>query len=83
MASIEKTGLCAHLAVVDSDDRTNHFWDNDHVPEVGLDHGGFFVGRSLLLCLSQFLDQTQGLALEAAVETPTGTSMDNLERRPT
>lgn len=82
MANIEKTGLCAHLAVVDSDDGANHFWDDDHVSEVGLDHGGLFVGRSLLLGLSQFLDQTQGLALKATVETPTGTSVDDLERAP-
>ena len=76
------TEFCAHLAIVDSDDGTNHFWDDNHVPEVGLDHGGLFVGRRLLLGLSQLLDQTQGLALETAVETPTGTSVDDLERTP-
>ena len=75
-------GFYAHLAVVDSDDGANHFWDNNHVPEVGLDHGGLFIGRRLLLGLSQLLDQTQGLALEAAVETPTGASMDNLKCAP-
>lgn len=74
--------MCAHLAIVDSDDGTNHFWDNNHVSEMGLDHGGLFVGRGLLLGLSQLLDQTQGLALEAAVETPTDTGMYNLECAP-
>lgn len=49
---------------------------------MGLDHSGLFVGRRLLLGLSQLLDQTQGLALETAVETPTGTSVDDLERTP-
>lgn len=76
------TEFCAHLAIVDSDNGTNHFWDDNHVPEVGLDHSGLFVGRRLLLGLSQLLDQTQGLALETAVETPTGTSVDDLERTP-
>ena len=71
--------MCAHLAIVDSDNGTNHFWDNNHIPKVGLDHGGLFVGRSLLLGLSQLLDQTQGLAFEAAIEAPPGTGMDDLK----
>ena len=79
MPGIEKARLHAHLAIVDSDNGTNHFWDNNHVPKVGLDHGGLFVGRRLLLGLSQLLDQTQGLAFEAAVETPPGTGMDDLK----
>ena len=78
----EKAKFYAHLAIVDSDNGTNHFRNNDHVPEVGLDHCGLFVGRGLLLGLSQLLDQTQGLALEAAVETPTGAGMNNLECTP-
>jgi len=65
------------LAVVNSDDGTNHFWDDDHVPEVGLYYCGLFVGRSFFLGLSQFLDQTQGFAFEAAVETPASAGMDN------
>jgi hypothetical protein len=69
---------CCYLAVVNSDDGTNHFWDDDHVPEVGLYYCGLFVGRSFFLGLSQFLDQTQGFAFEAAVETPASAGMDNL-----
>ena len=73
----EKRYCARYLAVVDSDNGTNHFWDDDHVPEVGLDYCGLFVGRSFFLSLSQFLDQTQGFAFEAAVETPASASMDN------
>lgn len=74
----EKWYCARYLAVVDSDNGTNHFWDDDHVPEVGFDHCGLFIGRSFFLGLSQFLDQTQGFAFEAAVETPAGAGMDNL-----
>ena len=42
----------ANLAVVDSNNGSNHLGDNDHVSEVGLDHGGFFVGRGLFFGLS-------------------------------
>jgi len=31
------------LAVVDANNATDHFWDDDHVTEVGLDDGGLFV----------------------------------------
>ena len=78
MPGIEKIRLRAHLAIVDSDNGANHFWDDNHVPKVGLDYGGLFVRRGLLLGLSQLLDQAQGLAFEATVEAPPGTGMDNL-----
>ena len=45
---------------------------------MGFDYSGLFVRGSLFLGLSELLDQTQGLALEAAVETPTDASLDNL-----
>ena len=68
-----------NLSVVNSDDGSNHFWDDDHVPEVSLDYRGLFVGGSLLFGLSQLLDQTQWFAFETTVETPAGACMNNLE----
>jgi len=45
---------------------------------MGFYYSGLFVRGSLFLGLSELLDQTQGLALETAVETPTDASMNNL-----
>jgi hypothetical protein len=37
------------LAVVHTDDASDHLGDDDHVPEVSLDDGGLLVGEALLL----------------------------------
>lgn len=66
------------LSRVDTNDATNHLWDNDHVSEVSLNKVGLLVGLSLLLGLSELLDQTHGLALETTVEPTAGTGMDNI-----
>lgn len=56
------------LAGVDADDGADHLRDDNHVTEVGLDEIGLLVGAGLLLGLAELLDQTHGLALQAAVE---------------
>jgi len=66
------------LARVDANDAANHLGDDDHVTEVRLDEVGLLVGLGLLLGLAQLLDQAHGLALEAAVETSTGTRVDEV-----
>ena len=66
------------LSRVDTNDGTNHLRDNDHVSEVSFDKIGLLVGLSLLLGLSQLLDQTHGLALEATVEPTAGSGVDNI-----
>lgn len=66
------------LARVDTDDAADHFGDNDHVTEVGLDEVGLFVGASLLLRLTQLLDETHGLALQTAVEPAAGTGVHDI-----
>mgnify|MGYP003624095912 CR=1 FL=1 len=66
------------LARVDADDAADHLGDDDHVTEMGLDEVGLLVGPSLLLGLAELLDETHGLALETAVESSTGTSMDEV-----
>merc|ERR1719384_1240661 len=62
--------LCEDLAVVNANNGASHLGDNDHVPEVGLDHVGLLVGGSLLLLLPQLLDQGHGLPLESPGELP-------------
>ena len=66
------------LAGVDADDGADHLGDDDHVAEVRLDGVGLLVGLGLLLRLAELLDQTHGLALQAAVEPATGTGVDDI-----
>lgn len=66
------------LAGVDANDAADHLGDDDHVTEMGLDEVGLLVGLSLLLGLSELLDETHGLALKTAVEPTTGTSMNEI-----
>jgi hypothetical protein len=66
------------LSGVDTDDTANHLGDDNHVTEVGLDKVGLLVGLGLLLGLAELLDQAHGLALETAVESSTGTSVDKV-----
>lgn len=63
---------------VDAAHAANHLGDDDHVPEVGLDGGGLFVGRGLLLGLAELLEQAEGLALQAALEASAGAGVDEL-----
>lgn len=66
------------LTGVDTDDGADHFGDNDHVTEVGFDEVGLLVGAGLLLRLAELLDETHGLALQAAVEPSAGTGVDDI-----
>lgn len=66
------------LARVDTNDGTNHLWDDDHVAEVGLDGVWLLVWLGLLLGLAELFDQAHGLALEATVEPSTGTGVDDI-----
>jgi hypothetical protein len=66
------------LARVDTNDATNHLGDDDHVSQMRLDEVGLLVGLGLLLCLTELLDQTHGLALETAVEPTASTGVDDI-----
>lgn len=68
------------LSIVDSNDRSNHLGDNDHVPEVGLDCRGLFIGQSLFLGLAKLLDEAHRLALEATGEASTGPGVQELNK---
>lgn len=66
------------LSGVDSNDGTNHLWDDNHVTEMGLDEVWLLVWLGLLLSLAELLDQTHWLALETTVESSAGTGMDEI-----
>lgn len=66
------------LSGVDTNNRADHLWDDNHVTQVRLDDVWLLVGLGLLLSLTELLDQTHGLALETAVETATGARVDDV-----
>ena len=70
--------LVEFLSGVDTNDGTNHLWDDDHVTEVSLDSVWLLVWLGLLLGLAELLDQTHWLALESAVEPSASTSVDDI-----
>lgn len=70
--------LVEFLARVDTNDATNHLRNNNHISKMRLDEIRLLIGLCFLLGLAQLLDQTHRLALEAAVEPTTGTSVDDI-----
>lgn len=69
------THLIEGLAVVDSNDRSDHFWDDDHVAQVSLHDCGLLHWWSFFLGLAQLLEQSHRLALQATGETPADTAV--------
>lgn len=66
------------LSGVDTNDRADHLWDDNHVTQVRLDEVWLLVGLGLLLSLTELLDQTHRLALESAVEATTSARVNNV-----
>lgn len=66
------------LAGVNANNATNHLGDDDHVSEVSLNKVGLLVGPSLLLGLSELLDETHGSSLQTTVDPAAGTSVDDI-----
>lgn len=67
------------LSVVDTNYAANHLGNDNHVTKVGLDDGGFFIGRSLLLSFAKLFDQAHRLALETTLEPTTSAGMNELK----
>lgn len=67
-----------HLAVVNTNDGTDHLGDDDHVTEVGLDAAGLLAGGSVLLGLTEALDEGHRLALEATGHATAGAAADEV-----
>merc|ERR1712072_1650451 len=73
--------LVEDLAVVNTDDRSDHLREDDHVTEVGLDAlwllAFLWLGNGLLGG-PKTLEEGVVLALETVLETATGTSVNEL-----
>lgn len=72
--------LVENFSVVDSDDGADHLWNDDHVSQMGLDWSWLLVCRSVLLGLSELLDETHWLALESSLELSSRSSVDNVHQ---
>lgn len=68
------------LAVVYTNDGTNHLRNDDHVTKVSLDSCRLLKRASLLLSLSQALDESHRLSLETSRETAASTCVDELHK---
>jgi len=66
------------LARIDTNDTTNHLRDHNHISQVRLDEVGLLIGLGLLLCFTQFLNQTHGLALETTVEPTASAGVNDI-----
>lgn len=71
--------LVEDLAVVDSDNSSNHFRDDDHITKMSLDASGLLVSLALKLSLTKALDESEGLALKATVEAATSTAVNEVD----
>ena len=66
------------LSVVNTDNRTNHLGNDNHISQVSLDDGRLVTGRSILLRLSELLDEGHGLSLESPLESSSSSSVNKL-----
>lgn len=58
-----------NLTVVDTNQRTNHLWNDNHVSQVGLDNSWLLVLWSSQLSSSQLGNQTHWLGAQASGES--------------
>ncbi|EEQ38890.1 hypothetical protein CLUG_03016 [Clavispora lusitaniae ATCC 42720] len=67
-----------NLTVVDTNQRTNHFWNNNHVSQVGLDNSRLLVSWSSQLSSSQLGNQTHWLGAQTSGESSSDSSTTEL-----
>merc|ERR1711975_204543 len=72
--------LVEHLAIVHTNNRSNHLGENDHVAQVSLDALGLLALSSVacLLCSAEALEEGVVLTLQTMLEAATGTSVDKV-----
>ena len=66
------------LPRVDTNDRSDHLRDNNHITKVSLDKIGLLIRLGFLLGLAELLDQAHRLALKTAVEPSASTGVDKV-----
>ena len=68
------------LAIVNANNRSSHFRDNDHVSQMGLNNIGFLVDGTFLLLLAELLDQSHGFAFQTTANLPSDTALEKLHK---
>ena len=58
-----------NLTVVHTNNRSDHFWHNNHVSQVGLDDSRLLIWLGSQLGGSQFVDQTHRLGSQSSGES--------------
>lgn len=69
-----------NLAVVDSNNRSNHLREDDHVTQVCFNDGGLLELGRLLLGATKLLEQGHVLPLQSAAETTTNSRVHHLQK---
>jgi hypothetical protein len=73
--------LVENLSIVNTNNRPNHFRDDDHVAQVSLDNLGLTLAVSgSLLGLAQLLDEGVGTTLDSALEATASTGVEHLHK---
>lgn len=71
--------LIESLAIVNSDDASNHLGNDDHVPQVGPYWFRLLTSRSLPFRLAQLLDQSHRLSLQASLKPSASAGAEELD----
>ena len=71
--------LVENLTVVDTDDGTDHFWNNDHVSHVGSDWSWLFIFWGSQLGSSQLLHETGWLGSHTTGKSSSNSSWGQLD----
>jgi len=66
------------FARIDTNDTTDHLGNHNHISQVRLDEVGLLVGLGLLLCFTELLDQTHGLALETTIKPTASAGVNDI-----
>jgi hypothetical protein len=70
--------LVEGLTVVDTDDGTNHLWDDNHVTQMGLDDGWSLVLAGLSLGLTELSDEAHWLSVHTTLELSSSTGVHHV-----
>jgi len=71
--------LVESFSLVNSDNASNHLWENNHVSKMSLHTLRLLKCGTLLLCLSQAFEQSKVLSLETSVESSSQSSSIHLD----
>ncbi|EER33666.1 40S ribosomal protein S15 [Candida tropicalis MYA-3404] len=63
-----------NFTIVNTDNRTNHFWNNDHVSQVSFDSSWSFIWLSVSSGNSQFFNQTHWFGVQTSGESSSDSS---------